>query len=275
MNELTKASLPQLVEVVGDEPRACSTVIAEGCQVDHVAVMSLIKKYQAKLERRGIIEFQIRKMENAGRGRPQKVAWLNEAQATFLITLMRNTEPVVEFKDRLTEAFFRMREELQRRTADVSVQGLAALIREKPAMLAQVAAELAYENRELREEVGRLAPKASKYERFMNAEGLFNLQNAGRALGAKPNKFVEWLKTAGYLFYQNKTLVPKHRYRERGIFRVVNKSAGGRSFSQTYVTPKGLDYLADRVPEDILIEPYQPRLPLPHERKVDRAPSVS
>ena len=40
---------------------------------------------------------------------------LNEQQATLLITYLRNTEPVKEFKKNLVKAFFEMRDELSKR----------------------------------------------------------------------------------------------------------------------------------------------------------------
>ena len=51
-----------------------------------------------------------------GRGRPTKVAYLNEQQATFLITLLRNNEIVLEFKSELVDRFYKMRELLLNRS---------------------------------------------------------------------------------------------------------------------------------------------------------------
>ena len=47
------------------------------------------------------------------RGRPTKVAFLNEQQATFLITLLRNNEIVLDFKSELVDWFYKMREVLR------------------------------------------------------------------------------------------------------------------------------------------------------------------
>ena len=48
-------------------------------------------------------------------GRPTKVAILNEPQATFLITLLRNNEIVTDFKEELVDRFYKMREILLNR----------------------------------------------------------------------------------------------------------------------------------------------------------------
>ena len=42
-------------------------------------------------------------------GRPEEIINLNEPQATFLITLLKNTEIVVNFKAELVKQFFQMR----------------------------------------------------------------------------------------------------------------------------------------------------------------------
>jgi len=53
------------------------------------------------------------------RGRKEQIYDLNETQATFLITLLRNTETVVAFKLALVQEFYRMRRFLmEKQTAD-------------------------------------------------------------------------------------------------------------------------------------------------------------
>ncbi|MFH0996405.1 MAG: Rha family transcriptional regulator [Pseudomonadota bacterium] len=46
------------------------------------------------------------------KGQPLRYCFLDEEQATFLITLLRNSDPVVHFKRRLTGEFYRMRSEI-------------------------------------------------------------------------------------------------------------------------------------------------------------------
>ena len=94
------------------EPYTTSEIIAECAEVKHDTVQSLIRNHQEDFEIYGIIGFEIRKLD--GRGRPMKIYRLNEQQATLLITYLRNTEPVKEFKKNLVKAFFEMREELSK-----------------------------------------------------------------------------------------------------------------------------------------------------------------
>ena len=89
---------------------------------------------------------------------------------------------------------------------------------------------------------GRLAndqPKVRFYDNFMNIEGLYNLQNAARALNFNPNLFIDSLKKH-YLFYQGQALVPYQRYVGYGLFIVKSRIVNNKARCQTYITPKGL-----------------------------------
>ena len=57
------------------------------------------------LEKFGTCRFEIYKTK----GRPLEFAYLNEQQTTLLITFMRNSEIVVNFKVRLVEEFYKMK----------------------------------------------------------------------------------------------------------------------------------------------------------------------
>ena len=126
-----------------------------------------------------------------------------------------------------------------------------------PGQLAAIALQLIEVNKELQ---GRAAvaeakieadkPKTGFFDRFMNADGLFGLQNAGRILIEPPNKFVGWLKQQ-FLFYQGGSLVPRAQYRTMGIFEVKATVVDDKARYQTYVTPKGLQYLAKKLGKSI------------------------
>ena len=95
------------------EPYTTSEIIAECAEVTHHTIQELLRKHKADFENYGIIAFGIRKLD--GRGRPMKIYRLNEQQATLLITYLKNTEPVRQFKMNLVKAFFEMRDELSKR----------------------------------------------------------------------------------------------------------------------------------------------------------------
>lgn len=95
------------------EPYTTSKIIAECAEVTHHTIQELLRKHKADFENYGIIAFEMRKLD--GRGRPMKIYRLNEQQATLLITYLKNTEPVRQFKMNLVKAFFEMRDELSKR----------------------------------------------------------------------------------------------------------------------------------------------------------------
>lgn len=99
-------------------------------------------------------------------------------------------------------------------------------------------------------QIEQAKPKVSFFDQFLNADGLYGLQNAARALNCRPNLFIRWLKSE-YLFYQGGNLVAKVRYTQMGIFEVRTFIVDDKARPQSYITPKGIKYLESRVPEEI------------------------
>lgn len=91
------------------EPYTTSEIIAECAGVKHHAVQEHIRKNVERLERFGKVSFQMRPLPS---GQQAKDYILNEQQATLLITFLKNTEQVANFKENLVKAFFEMRDEL-------------------------------------------------------------------------------------------------------------------------------------------------------------------
>lgn len=87
-----------------------SQAVADGVQIQHKNVLALIRKYIEDLNSFGRVAFETRPMETSGGTQWIDVAWLNEQQATFLLTLMRNSPVVIEFKKALVHAFFALRD---------------------------------------------------------------------------------------------------------------------------------------------------------------------
>ena len=91
-----------------------SRVLAELCEIQHENVLGLIYENKEYAEERfGVFRFETGKPSKGSiGGRPSKTFFLTEDQATFIITLMRNTEPVRHFKGALVKAFSAARAEL-------------------------------------------------------------------------------------------------------------------------------------------------------------------
>jgi phage regulator Rha-like protein len=97
-----------LVEMKGKVLLASTITISEHVKLEHRAVIQLVDKYKSDLEEFGTFTFEMRKSA----GRPIRFAWLNEEQATYLITLMKNSKIVRKFKIKLVKEFSRMRSAL-------------------------------------------------------------------------------------------------------------------------------------------------------------------
>ena len=93
------------------EPYTLSSIVAECTNLQHHTITRTIRKHQARFERFGKVGFKIQAMKS---GQNTKDYILNEQQATLLITFLKNTEQVANFKTNLVKAFFEMREELSK-----------------------------------------------------------------------------------------------------------------------------------------------------------------
>ena len=94
------------------EPYTTSAIIAECAGIKHHAIQEHIRKQIGRLEQFGKVSFKMRPLQS---GQQAKDYILNEQQATLLITFLKNTEQVANFKTNLVKAFFEMRDELSKR----------------------------------------------------------------------------------------------------------------------------------------------------------------
>ncbi|TPR12616.1 Rha family transcriptional regulator [Apilactobacillus timberlakei] len=89
-----------------EEPYTTNVTIAKYAEIKMRAINQLIKKYKTQLSRLGNSSFQMTKLNQDNKvGRPVEVYSLNEQQSIFIITLLKNTKPVVKFKRNLASAF--------------------------------------------------------------------------------------------------------------------------------------------------------------------------
>lgn len=95
-----------------EEPFTTSEVIAECAGVKRDTVQKLIQRHEKDFREFGRVGFEIRTLQTRGGQQMAKVYHLNEQQATLLLTFLRNTPVVIEFKKELVRQFFAMRKEL-------------------------------------------------------------------------------------------------------------------------------------------------------------------
>lgn len=97
---------------IDTEPFTTSKLIAEMTGMNHRRVKDAIRKHELEFLDFGLLGAY--ETESSG-GRPEEIIKLNEQQATFLMTLLKNTPVVVDFKKELVRQFYAMRAELMKR----------------------------------------------------------------------------------------------------------------------------------------------------------------
>jgi phage regulator Rha-like protein len=127
---MKKFQYPLVVPMNG-EARASSEILAAGMGQQHASVLKLVRRHLTTLEELGLVRFEIRPRA-AGKhgGGDVEIAHLNERQATLLISFMRNSHKVVEFKVALIKEFYRMRDELSCQRQDLWQQMQALIAKE-------------------------------------------------------------------------------------------------------------------------------------------------
>ena len=86
-----------------------SRVLAKGFDIEHRSVRRLIETYIESFKRMGFTGFEIHRNK---KGREERYCFLTEKQSTFLVSLMRNSDVVVEFKEHLVNEFYKMKSAL-------------------------------------------------------------------------------------------------------------------------------------------------------------------
>lgn len=101
-----------IVSITGQKAFTNSIILSKGCDNrSHRQTIKLIRKYENELNTLGKLNFE--SSVNPA-GEQTEYAILNEDQATFLITLFRNTPTVVAFKLALVKAFRKALDEINR-----------------------------------------------------------------------------------------------------------------------------------------------------------------
>lgn len=136
----------------------------------------------------------------------------------------------------------RIAEVLQMPTHAVALRGWAAELEAREAAEA-LAAELTAENKVL-------APKAGKWDDFLNSEGMIGMTPLADILGIHVSGLTQYLVEIGLFRKQQSRFgsnhnLPRRAYQTSGHFKVKLESNGRVSFEVAYATPIGADLVAD------------------------------
>lgn len=178
MSELdrTNSTNTELVFAGADgEPFTTSLVIAAETGNQHQNVVELIRDNLGDLNEIGIVRFQTGKLSE-GRGRPTTYAELDEPAAALLMTYLRNSPVVKDFKKRLVAGFYAMRKALAEQTAPAALPGprelaLMVIAAEDRADEAERQRIIEQKSREAAESYAKeLEPKAQYVDDFVSTD---------------------------------------------------------------------------------------------------------
>ena len=100
----------ELVTVKNNQIFTDSKIISDGVGIKHHSIQQIIEKYENDISEYGQLAFEMRPVKYSRGTNFEKIYFLNEEQATFIITLMRNNKTVVAFKKELVRQFYLMRQ---------------------------------------------------------------------------------------------------------------------------------------------------------------------
>jgi hypothetical protein len=91
-----------------------SRLIAERLGIEHRSFLETVENYRTQVEQAfGVLRFETAKPTSPQGGRPATYILLNEDQATFLMTLSRNTNEVITLKIELVQKFSKAKQLLK------------------------------------------------------------------------------------------------------------------------------------------------------------------
>jgi len=104
----------KIVEIYDDNPMIGTWAVAQGFERPHKQIVRLIKKHEERFLNLGNNRVHLkrlitRRVPIKTAGRPVDEIMLNDKQAIFLGTLFRNSDRVLDFKEKLAEEFVDMR----------------------------------------------------------------------------------------------------------------------------------------------------------------------
>lgn len=240
-----------------------SLAIAEGTENQHKNVLDLIRTHLQDLEDFGRVAFETRPFETAGGFQNREVAFLNQEQATLLLTHMRSIGVVKEFKKALVKAFFELARRAQALPAwDIPKTYAGAL--SLAAQLEEERAALAFRAEAQAQDIAVLEPKAAFCDAVARSSDTHSIAEAAKILGTGQNRLFERLREWGYLFREGRDHLPYQHHMDSGLFRVVEEhyedaSGRDRCYSKVLVTGKGMVALQRRIAQALPVAMVRPQ----------------
>lgn len=117
----------------------------------------------------------------------------------------------------------------------------------------RLAADMAEQNAQLAHKVRQDAPKVAFVEHYVEAGGAKSLRETAKILNMPEKAMIDALLRDKVLFRQSGNLLP-HALRQReGLFTVkTGTSDFGHAYTQTRVTPRGIEWIAQRYASELM-----------------------
>lgn len=233
-----------LVTTINGAAVTTSLAIAEGTQNEHRAVLQLARTYLGDLEEFGGVAFEMRPFETPGGVQKREIAILNEQQSTLLLTYMRNSDIVRQFKKALVKAFWELAQKAQQPDPiqvlndPVAMRGLL----------------LSYSERVLSQEatIAEMTPKVAALDRIATpSEGSFCIREAAKILQVKEKQLYQVLIENHWIYrhpmgrtWLAYSPILKKGYMEHKLSNGDKQDGGQWQSTQARITARGVARLA-------------------------------
>lgn len=230
-----------IVTLQSGQPVTTTLAISEGTGNEHKSIIQLVRTYKTDLEEFGRVAFEMRPFETVGGQQEREIAILNEQQSTLILTYMRNSDIVRQFKKALVKAFY----ELMKAPAPDPMKLLG-----DPAAMRGLLLNYTEKVIALEETVKVLEPKADAFDLIAAGEDAITLTEAAKVIGIKRDTLTARLHAEGWIYRLNKAWVAYDKYIKNGYLRYKEAKYTSESTGQEaikpycHVTPKGLSKLA-------------------------------
>lgn len=195
----------ELVSIFDGECRTTSPTIAQGVGQPHKAIFRLIREHIDRLEAFGRVRFENATLKTNSGTQPRQIALLNEHQATLLITYMRSTEVVHQFKETLVRRFF----ELSNQKPVIDVDDpvfMAEMWQKTAAKLEQSNSEkqaLVVRVQEKDQVIEGLRPGAAYAAQVEAAPDSISVGEAAQLIGTGRNRLMAFMRRIGWITRYN------------------------------------------------------------------------
>ncbi|PRB69498.1 phage regulatory protein/antirepressor Ant [Arthrobacter sp. MYb213] len=198
-----------VIESRGSGLAVTSETIAQGAGIEHRAVLQLLKTHTNGIERFGRVAFEVRTFETAGGPQSKNVALLNEPQATLIMTFMKNTAQVVNFKVALVQAFYEMAEQLTDQRSPMSEDDIVA----------QALQITSARVKALESKVEQDAPKVDYVDTFVADEDLISLRTLASDLKIGETQLRALLVDKKWIYKQESSRYSEKKGRTVPVYR--------------------------------------------------------